>query len=250
MKKKQLKLTNTDYLAIEKVDRNYINNKGAKLYVEPTYKDAVEYYRLASAMGDAHAISNLGYCYLYGRGIDANLSFALAYFKIASMMKDIDACYKLGDIYSSDKWGVQDNEMSIYYYRMAISFILNDEDDDDDSWSKNTILWCAKLRKYPSLCFALGRELLSGKYMTKDVTISYLLLKHAYQGYSEALMNGDKMYQECFESVKEWLNNSEYDAVREELDKSYKYAINDDYDDEDEETDSDDEIENGVVTID
>ena len=233
MKKKQLKLTNTDLIAIDKADSNYINSKGAKLYVEPTYKDAVEYYRLAASMGDAHATSNLGYCYLYGRGIDANLSFAIAYFKIASMRQDIDACYKLGDIYSSDKWGVQDNEMSIYYYRMAMSFILHNEDDDDD-WNKNTILWCSKLKEYPSLSFALGRELLCGKYMTKDVTISYLFLKHAYQGYSEALMNDNDMYKECFESVKELLNSSEYDPIREELDKEYKYAFTDDYEDEDE----------------
>ena len=140
MKKKQLKLTNTDFLAIEKGDRNYINNKGAKLYVEPTYKDAVEYYRLASAMGDKHATSNLGYCYLYGRGIEANLSFAIAYFKIAAIREDIDACYKLGDIYSSDKWGVKDSEMSVYYYRLAASFILEDE------WNKNRVLWCGELR--------------------------------------------------------------------------------------------------------
>ena len=128
-----LALTSADMNAVSLRDSNYINNKGANLYCNGIYKSAVEYYRLAAAMGNIQAISNLGYCYLYGRDIESNLSLAIAYFKIASMNQNIDAAYKLGDIYGSEKWGLKDIEMSVYYYRMAVSFIL------DDDWENVTI---------------------------------------------------------------------------------------------------------------
>ena len=69
-------------------------------------------------MGDMNAVSNLGYCYLYGRDIEQNTSLAIAYFKTAAENGVIDAMYKLGDIYSSDKWNVKDVELSLYYYNM------------------------------------------------------------------------------------------------------------------------------------
>ena len=66
----KIKLSNTEYLAIYKKDSNYINTKGANLYKEDTYDLFVEYYRLAATLGNAQAISNLGYCYLYSRSIE------------------------------------------------------------------------------------------------------------------------------------------------------------------------------------
>ena len=106
-------LTNADMNAVVLKDASYINRRGAKLYVEGNYRFAVEYYRLAAAMGDMNAVSNLGYCYLYGRDIEQNTSLAIAYFRTAAENGVIDAMYKLGDIYSSDKWNVKDVELSL-----------------------------------------------------------------------------------------------------------------------------------------
>lgn len=53
-------LTNADKISIDLNDSNYINNKGAKLYKPESYAESVEYYRLATAMGNTHSISNLG----------------------------------------------------------------------------------------------------------------------------------------------------------------------------------------------
>ena len=97
--KKKLELTPTDMAAIKEGVMGYLTNKGASLYNENTYYKSVEYYRLAAAMGEIHSISNLGYCYLYGRDIEANTSLAIAYFTIAAQKGDIDANYKLGDIW-------------------------------------------------------------------------------------------------------------------------------------------------------
>lgn len=44
-------LTNADMNAVVLKDAGYINRRGAKLYVEGNYRFAVEYYRLAAAMG-------------------------------------------------------------------------------------------------------------------------------------------------------------------------------------------------------
>lgn len=218
-------LSEADNHAVLLRDSNYINNKGAKLYQPGTYRESVEYYRLAAAMGNIHAVSNLGYCYLYGRDIEANLSLALAYFKTAALREDVDAAYKLGDIYGSDKWGIQDKELSVYYYRMAASYVIGEAWDD-----KDTVAWREELQKYPSLCYALGRELSAGGTMNMDIERAYQFLKHAEKGYMAELANGNEMYRRSYEGVLKLLAHQQFDEIRE-----YYDSVFDDDDDEDEE---------------
>ncbi|KRL83405.1 tetratricopeptide repeat protein [Ligilactobacillus apodemi] len=148
-----LKLTTADFNAMNALDADYLLDKGANFYNLGEYGQAVEYYRLAAMLGNVQAIANLGYCYLYGRQIKANLDLALAYFKVAAQKENIDAAYKLGDIYGSTKWGIQDDELSNYYYRQAVNFILG-----KDSEKAELLVWHHELQEYPSLCFALGRQ--------------------------------------------------------------------------------------------
>lgn len=212
-KKEKFELTEVDMEAVGLMDDAYINNKGAKLYTEDTYDKAVEYYRLAAAMGNVHSISNLGYCYLYGRSIEPNVSLAIAYFKVAAMREDIDAAYKLGDIYSRDEWGVKDKEKAEYYFRMAASYAMN------EGWEgSKQIIWTKNLHDYPSLCYALGRALHPMGDMITDIDSSYQFLLHAKSGYEEALQNGNDMYKESYEGVLELLKDQIYDNVREEND--------------------------------
>lgn len=221
MRDEKFTLTATDYNAIDLLDSEYLNNKGAKQYIETDYAVSVEYYRLAAAMGNLHAISNLGYCYLYGRDIDANLSLAIAYFKIATRREHVDAAYKLGDIYSSDKWGVKDQELAVYYYRMAVSFILKNE------WENTKMIsWNRELEKYPSLCYAMGRELSVGGSMNTDLDSAYQFLQKAEIGYKRELMNGSTMYEKAYAGVVELLADSQFDDIRA------KYDDSDDEDDE------------------
>lgn len=213
MEVKEFELTQTDLNAIKHNDSNYINQKGANLYVSGNYADAVEYYRVASAMGNDTATSNLGYCYLYGRDIVQNLSLALAYFEIAASKQNIDACYKLGDIYGSDKWGIKDKEMSIYYYRMAASFLIVDE------WEAPcSIAYTDTLQEYPSLCYALGRELMPDGDMATNLDQAYQFLKHAEIGYKKELANGASFYEKTYLGVIECLNNEVFDDVRKKYD--------------------------------
>ena len=218
----ELKLTNTDMNAVTCGDSNYINAKGANYYNGGNYALAVEYYRLAAAMGNLNAVSNLGYCYLYGRSIEANLSLALAYFKLAAFREDIDACYKLGDIYGSDKWGVKDKEMSVYYYRMAASFIFDEDFREADILQNETLI------RYPSLAFAMGRETGLGGSLMTDLDVSFRFLKVAEIGYETDLANGSSFYQEAYQSVLEWLEKEEYQKIKEK----YKFIYEDNNDDE------------------
>lgn len=212
MKDRRFKLTATDVTAIKNDDSNYINQKGADLYVEGTYKDAVEYYRVASAMGNDNAISNLGYCYLYGRDIEPNLSLALAYFEIAAKKQNVEAAYKLGDIYGSDKWGIKDKELSIYYYRMAASYLI------DEDWSGYSISYTDSLDNYPSLCYALGRELMPSGDMATDLDQAYQFLKHAEIGYKRELDNGASFYEKTYAGVLELLQDKVFDNIRKKYD--------------------------------
>lgn len=203
-------LTQADINAANLKDAEYINNRGAKLYRNGDYSSAVEYYRLAAAMGNMDAVSNLGYCYLYGREIEQNTSLAIAYFKIAAERGIVDAAYKLGDIYSSDKWNLKDIDLSLYYYNAAAKLVIN------DYWDTESIVYCTDLQRYPSLSFALGREMAEGGRMLTDLRVAYQFLKHAEIGYRTEIDNGAKMYENAYEGVQVFLADPQFDKIREE----------------------------------
>lgn len=203
-------LTPADFAALASKDDGYFNQKGARHYTMSNYTDAVQYYHIAAAMGNCDAISNLGYCYLYGRNMEQNTSLALAYFRIAASHGHIDALYKLGDIYSKDTWVTKDVELSTYYYLKAANFIV------DQNWGTNpeVILAYTELQDYPSLCFALGRELLPNGTLFTNVEAAYLFLKHAEQGYQTFITNGQTMYEKSYKHVQELLAQSQFNDFR------------------------------------
>ena len=209
-------LTKTDELAIERNDDSYINAKGANLYGEQSYSQAVEYYHLGAAMGNSDSISNLGYCYLYGRDIPQNTALAVAYFKIACEKKNPDAAYKLGDIYSKDKWGLEDKELSLYYYSLAVEYITGSEWQTRDSLYYND-----ELQNFPSLCFALARELGNDGNMFNNTPLSYQFLLYAKIGYEQELANGFGMYEKAYDNVIELMADQQYDEFRDYYNSVY-----------------------------
>lgn len=216
------KLTPTDFAAIASKDANYLLEKGATFYNGGQYHLAIEYYLLAASMGNDIALSNLGYCYLYGRSIPINVSLAVAYFKLAVEKRNCDAAYKLGNIYSSDKWDLKDTELSTYYYSLAASFIMG-----DDWFLTDSILWCSELQEYPSLCYALGIQMSQNGNMGTNSDRSYQFLKHAELGYQKELENGHMFYENSLQGVQKLLANSFYDSVRELYDHQFdEYKLN------------------------
>lgn len=63
-------------IAIENNDSNKILTAGADYYRDEDYENAFKYYNLAASMGNKQAMSNLGYCYLYGRSIEKDEEMA------------------------------------------------------------------------------------------------------------------------------------------------------------------------------
>lgn len=212
-----MKLTPTDMLAVRKGDANYILGKGSNCYMNEDFKNAVDYYHLASSMGSIQATCNLGYCYLYGREVEQNTDLAISYFELAADEENIEASYKLGDIYSSDKWGLKDSEMSLYYYRMAASYMIG-----EDWGEKYTIAYTDKLQEFPSLCFALGREHMPSGNLRTDVAVAYQFLKHAEKGYINEIRNGADFYQKAYMGVIERLEDEIFDDIRAEYDPLFE----------------------------
>ncbi|MGQ7509259.1 tetratricopeptide repeat protein [Streptococcus suis] len=206
-----------DYMVIDQNNSNYLNDKGANHYRNGDYGHAAAYYHVAASMGNTDAMSNLGYCYLYGRHAEPNLSLAIAYFKLAAKNGNIDATYKLGDIYGTRKWGMLDSELSLYYYRLAASYLL------DQPWmTYQDITWCQSLQNYPSLCLALGKFMLEGEHYYVNLDLAYQFLIFARRGYEIELQNRGNYYQSVYEQVVKLLNNSKFDSLRDKWDDLFE----------------------------
>lgn len=101
--------------------------------------------------------------------------------------------------------------MSNYYYNMAAKYIL------DDDFSIENILGNEELRTYPSLCFALGREMSISGSMTTNLDLSYIFLKLAELGYKNELDMNHTMYKNLHENVKKYLKKECYNESKNKL---------------------------------
>lgn len=192
--------TKTDYLALDHGDYDYINNKGAKAYASGDYEIAIEYYRLAAVMGCVHSISNLGYCHMYARSIPKNMDLAIAYFRLAAAHDDVDALYKLGNIYKNGVDGIKaDAEMALYYYRKAISVIEHTLDNE---------------YLYPSLYFAVAKELMPNGMLHCDLQTAYTYLNTAKMGCEIEEKEGINYHKSVYAEVLKTMENPCFDEIR------------------------------------
>ncbi len=205
-------LSDADFVAIRGKDSDFLLNKGADKYGND-YEESIEYYRLSAAMGNPQAISNLGYCYLYGRSIEPNVSLALAYFTIAADLGVIDALYKLGNIYSSDEFVDKDEELEKYYYEKAVDALLDSYSDYDD---------------YPSLSLAVGKETMEDGLFDTDLDRAYFLLKCAEKGFKKYIDNGDDFYEDHYAETLDLLEDKQFD---DEIKDNYNQIYENEEDD-------------------
>jgi TPR repeat protein len=61
--------------------------------------EAVRYYGLAAAQGNADAQNNLGYCYQHGEGVAHDMVEAVRYYGLAAAQGNADAQYNLASCY-------------------------------------------------------------------------------------------------------------------------------------------------------
>ena len=205
-------LSDADFVAIRGKDSDFLLSKGADKYGDD-YEESIEYYRLSAAMGNPQAISNLGYCYLYGRSIEPNVSLALAYFTIAADLGVIDALYKLGNIYSSDEFVDKDEELEKYYYEKAIDALLESYADYED---------------FPSLSLAVGKETMKDGLFDTDLDRAYFLLKCAEKGFKKYIDNGDDFYEDHYAETLDLLEDKQFD---DEIKDNYNQIYENEEDD-------------------
>ena len=204
-----MKLTKADRAAIQSGDSNFLVNKGIRYYYDQEFEFAVDYYHLAAAMGNAKAAGNLGYCYIYGRGVPQEVDLSLAYFRIAIEARDVDSFYKLGKIYCRGDVIEQDKELGVYYYENALNELF-------DNFSVREQL-C-----YPGLFYAMAQEKLPDGGMGEDIAISYKYLLIAEMGYTIAVKDGAYYFENLLAEVREKMENSIFDDVREEMRKEFE----------------------------
>jgi TPR repeat protein len=66
---------------------------------EKDYGKALQFYRKAASMGNAHACYMIGECLYKGRGCEKSISEAMDYYEDAAASGSIGAMLRLGDIY-------------------------------------------------------------------------------------------------------------------------------------------------------
>lgn len=91
---------------------------GAEAYQRRDYETAIKFYRKSADAGNVVALSNLGYCYYYGRSIPVDKVKAKECWEKAAILGDIAAVYKLGDMYRNGDLP-QNPEYSHALYRRA-----------------------------------------------------------------------------------------------------------------------------------
>lgn len=198
-------LTKADFLAVEGGDRDFLNNKGAKYYTDGAYESAVEYYRLAAAMGCVQSLSNLGYCYMYARSVEKDMPLAMAYFTLAAQKQNIDALYKLGNIYENGADGVEkDEELAVYYYIQAVQTVNASYEEEPE--------------RYPSLYLSVGKAHMPGGLMVCSLEDAYRCLQIARRGYEIEKAEGVQYHTEALAGTLRLLQDPCFDSIREERD--------------------------------
>ena len=198
----KIEFENENKVALEDFNSDYFNSRGAELYRDEEYETAIEYYRIAAAMGNVQSLANLGYCYYYGRGCKKDLKLAFAYFKMAARFKNTDALYKLSTMYEHGK-GVKKNDEIAEYYLMTAFHSLNELPE------------VARL-DYPSVLFAMGQRFLTIGEEKGDYETAYTLLRGAQEGYEFQINQGCHYYEKMLTEVEEILQRECFVGYRDE----------------------------------
>ena len=198
----KIEFENENKVALEDFNSDYFNARGAELYRDEEYETAIEYYRIAAAMGNVQSQANLGYCYYYGRGCERDLKLAYAYFKMAARFKNTDALYKLSTMYEHGKGVKKNDEIAEYYLINAFQ-------------SLNELPEAARL-EYPSVLFSMGKRFLAIGEMEGDFEVAYTLLRSAQEGYEFQISQGCHYYEKMLKEVDEILKRDCFDSYWDE----------------------------------
>ena len=158
---------------------------GSEAYQKGDYATAIAYYQKAADAGNVEALSNLGYCYYYGRSIPVNKYMAHLCWEKAALFGDVCATYKLGDMYRNGDL-VQDFNFSKAMYRKAFDMSQKDRD-----------IYC-----YPDACLRIL------KYCKDECPADLYaeIARDAVDGFRARIDDGDNYTDDLYQQALEILN--------------------------------------------
>lgn len=184
---------NYDNANIEDLNADSLVNIGAAYYngtdgLEQDFEKAFKFYKLAAKMGNVIAMSNLGYCYLYGRSVPVDEDKALYCFEKASEAGDVNATYKIGDFYMWGKGKIEiDKVKAVQYYDKAY------EMGADSSRTDNFDCF-----NFPDVCFRLANCYFYGTVKEKDFEKALNLYTMAKNGFEARIEMGDTFTDDLY----------------------------------------------------
>ena len=90
-----------------------------RLGVEPSYTEAVKWFRKAADQELVQAQVNLALCYRDGQGVEQSYTEAAKWYRKAAEQGDADAQYRLGLCYVLGKGVEQSDAMARFWLRQA-----------------------------------------------------------------------------------------------------------------------------------
>lgn len=186
---------------IDKNDVGQILYIAATSYEKGEYNKAVEYYRIAMAMGSIDAVCSLGYCFFYGRGVKKDYRIARYYFNIARKYGSINATYKLGDMYMHGFGVKEDENIALGYYIKAYEDSLKEKNNNiSDPFS------------YPDICFRMGYCYYEGigGYTNKNKALE--LFNEAEKYFKIRIAEGDGFSSQILEITEDYIKQ-----IKEEI---------------------------------
>ena len=155
--------------------------KGEEAYRQGDYSTAVRYYKRAAARGDSVALSNLGYCYYYGRSVAQDKEKARQCWEQAAAYGDVAAIYKLGDMHQNGD--IERNPDAAWTFYRAAYRLSNSAKDSET---------------YPDVCL---RYLRYGEGRLSRRELAHLA-GEAVAGFQKRLEEGDSFAEKALEEAK------------------------------------------------
>ncbi|GAE01396.1 hypothetical protein CBO05C_1086 [Clostridium botulinum B str. Osaka05] len=120
----KIKLYNSDPMnklrcLVDKEEIFAMNSIGEMYYREQNYKEAMYWYKKASDKGNATSMSNIGFMYYNGKGVEQDYKKAIEWYSKASQAGNFTAMGNIGFMYYNGQGVKQDYKKAMYWYKKS-----------------------------------------------------------------------------------------------------------------------------------
>ncbi|APH16262.1 tetratricopeptide repeat family protein [Clostridium sporogenes] len=120
----KIKLYNSDPMnklrcLVDKEEIFAMNSIGEMYYKEQNYKEAMYWYKKASDKGNSTSMSNIGFMYYKGKGVEQDYKKAMEWYSKASQAGNFTAMGNIGFMYYNGQGVKQDYKKAMYWYKKS-----------------------------------------------------------------------------------------------------------------------------------